>query len=304
MTNQEYYEKYIDYLQFERKLSKNTILSYTDNLNRFEEFISGKNITELKREDIEAYLKFNDTMAEKSRAHYLTVIKSFYSFLVGEDLINFNPCETIKSPKISKTLPTYLTEEEIEKLLNISLKTAFDYRNKAMLELLYATGMRVSELVELKLNQLHLKENIIRIIGKGNKERISPISEIAKKYLTIYLDRYRDDLLKNKQSEYVFINNFSNKISRQGFFKNLKQIAKIQGIEKEISPHTLRHSYATHLLTHGADIRIIQELLGHSDIATTEIYTHIVNEKLKSDYEKHPRAKKKKKTSESFSSPN
>lgn len=292
MTNQEYYTKYLDYLQFERKLSKNTILSYQDNLNRFETFIERKSIKEVKRSDIEAYLKFNDKMSEKSRAHYLTVLRNFYQFLVYEDLVNTNPCETIKMPKITKSLPHYLTEEEIEKLLSFPLYTPFDYRNKAMLELLYATGIRVSELVNLKLNNIHLEENLIRVLGKGSKERISPISTICEKYLRIYIEEYRNTLLKNKTSEYVFINNFGNPITRQGFFKNLKQIAKEQGIEKEISPHTLRHSYATHLLSHGADLRIIQELLGHSDISTTEIYTHVVNEKIKSDYEKHPRAKK------------
>lgn len=292
MTNQEYYTKYLDYLQFERKLSKNTILSYQDNLNRFEEFISGRNIKEVKQNDIEAYLKFNNQMAEKSRAHYLTVLRNFYQFLIYEDLVNTNPCETIKMPKITKSLPHYLTEEEIEKLLSFPLNTPFDYRNKAMLELLYATGIRVSELVNLKLNNIHLDEDLIRVLGKGSKERLSPISTICEKYLRIYIEEYRNTLLKNKTSEYVFINNFGNPITRQGFFKNLKQIAKEQGIEKEISPHTLRHSYATHLLSHGADLRIIQELLGHSDISTTEIYTHVVNEKIKSDYEKHPHAKK------------
>ncbi len=292
MTNEEYYTKYLDYLQFERKLSKNTILSYQDNLNRFEEFIKGKSIKKIQRKDIEDYLKFNDTMAEKSRAHYLTVIRNFYQFLVGEELIDQNPCETIKMPKITKTLPHYLTEEEIHKLLAFPLNTPFDYRNKAMLELLYATGIRVSELVNLKLNNINLEEDIIRVLGKGSKERLSPMSDIAEKYLRIYIEEYRNTLLKNKNSDYVFINNFGNPISRQGFFKNLKQIAKEQGITKEISPHTLRHSYATHLLSNGADLRIIQELLGHSDIATTEIYTHLINEKIKSDYEKHPHAKK------------
>lgn len=292
MTNQEYYTKYLDYLEFERKLSKNTISSYKDNLNRFEDFIKGKNIKEINRNDIENFLKFNDNMAEKSRAHYLTVIKNFYIFLVGEDLIEQNPCENIKSPKLTKKLPEYLTEEEIEKLLSFNLKTPLDYRNKAMLELLYATGMRVSELINLKINNLNLNDDFVRIMGKGSKERISPISDIAKKYMQIYLDNYRNLLLKNKDSEYVFINNFGSKISRQGFFKNLKKIAKEEGIEKEISPHTLRHSYATNLLKNGADLRIIQELLGHSDISTTEIYTHIINEKLKQDYEYHPRYKK------------
>lgn len=292
MENQWYYDKYLDYLMFERKLSKNTIISYKDNLNRFEIFLNGRKITELKRNDIEDYLKFNDKMAEKSRAHYLTVIKNFYEFLVFEELIDYNPCETIIPPKLSKKLPNYLTEDEIDKLLDIDLNTPFDYRNKAMLELLYATGIRVSELIDLKMNNIDLQEDLIRVVGKGSKERISPISSEAEKYLGIYINEYRNILLKNKDSEYVFINNFGNKISRQGFFKNLKQIAVNQGIKKEISPHTLRHSYATHLLSHGADLRIIQELLGHSDISTTQIYTHLLNDKIKSEYEKHPRAKK------------
>ncbi len=293
MTNQEYYTKYLDYLIFERKLSKNTIASYQDNLKRFETFLNGKKIPNLSRKDIEDFLNFNSNMAEKSRAHYITVIKNFYEFLSLEDLIQNNPCETIKMPKISKTLPPYLTEKEIDKLLDIKLETPFDYRNKAMLELLYATGIRVSELINLKLNNLDLQNDLIRVVGKGSKERISPISDIAEKYLKIYISEYRNQLLKKKNSEYLFINNFGNPISRQGFFKNLKQIAKRQGIDKEISPHTLRHSYATHLLQNGADLRVIQELLGHSDITTTQIYTHLLNDQIKKDYfNYHPRAKK------------
>ncbi len=292
MTNEKYYEKYLDYLLFERKLSKNTIASYQDNLKRFEIFLQGKSINHVTRKDIEAYLKFNEQMAEKSRAHYLTVIKNFYSFLATEGYLENNPCENIEQPKISKTLPHYLTEEEVNQLLNIPLKTPYDYRNKAMLELLYATGIRVSELVQLKLNNLDLHDDYIRVLGKGSKERISPISSMAENYLKIYIDQYRNKLLKNKDSDYLFINNFGKPISRQGFFKNLKQIAQKQGIKKEISPHTLRHSYATHLLSHGADLRVIQELLGHSDISTTQIYTHLLNDKIKKEYEHHPRAKK------------
>lgn len=294
MTNQDYYTKYLDYLQFERKLSENTIDSYRNNLNRFEEFLNGKPIKKVTKEEILAYLKSNENMAEKSRAHYLTVLKNFYEFLSTEEIIKENPCENIKAPKITKKLPEFLTYEEVEKLLDIKLKTPFDYRNKAMLELLYATGLRVSELVNLQLNQIDFENDLLQILGKGKKERISPFSDIANKYMKIYIETYRNLLLKKKDSDYVFINNFGNKISRQGFFKNLKMIAKKQGIKKEISPHTLRHSYATHMLKNGADLRIIQELLGHSDIGTTEIYTHVVNEKLKSDYENHPHYKKNK----------
>ena len=292
MENKEYYTKYLDYLQFERKLSKNTLLSYQDNLNRFDAFIKGKNINDVKRQDIEKYLEFNEAMAEKSRAHYLTVIRNFYQFLIYEELVKENPCETVRMPKITKKLPSYLTEEEIIKLLSFPLNTPLDYRNKAMLELLYATGIRVSELINLKISNINLEDDFIRVIGKGSKERLSPISSVCEKYLRLYINEYRNSLLKDKNSEYLFINTFGNQITRQGFFKNLKRISREVGIKKEISPHTLRHSYATHLLTNGADLRIIQELLGHSDISTTEIYTHVVNEKIKSEYEKHPRYKK------------
>lgn len=291
--NQKYYDKYLDYLLFERKFSPNTILSYKDNLLRFDTFLNGKNVLNTTNKDIEKYLTFNNQMAEKSRAHYLTVIKMFYQFLVDEEIIIKNPCDNIKSPKISKKLPVYLTIEEINQLLNINLNTSFDYRNKAMLELLYATGIRVSELINLKFNNIDLENNFIRIMGKGSKERISPFNETAKKYLVIYLTEHRNKLLKNKDSEFLFINNHGSQITRQGFFKNLKKIAQEQGLKKEISPHTLRHSYATHMLANGADLRVIQELLGHSDISTTEIYTHLVNEHLKNEYNKHPRAIKK-----------
>lgn len=293
MTNKFFYQKYLDYLQFERRLSKNTILSYTDNLKRFDIFLNGKSVEDVTRKDIEDYLKFNDNMKEKSRVHYLTVIRNFYKFLIDEELIDNNPCDTIAMPKISKTLPHYLTEEEINKLLSFPLNTPYDYRNKAMLEILYATGMRVSELVDLKLENLHLDENFIIVMGKGSKERLCPFSDICKKYLTIYLEEYRNSLLKKKRTNYVFLNNHGSNITRQGFFKHLKEIAKNAGIEKEISPHTLRHSYATNLLKNGADLRVIQELLGHSDLVTTEIYTHVLNEKQKEDYLHHPRATKK-----------
>ncbi len=297
MPNEDLYNKFYDYLTFEKKLSKNTVNSYKDNLNRFEDFIKPANVLKITEKDIEKFLKFNDNMAEKSRAHYLTVVRNFYKFLVLENLININPCEGIKNPKISKKLPNYLNLEEVEKLLNIKLNTSYDYRNKAMLELLYATGIRVSELVNMKLSNISLREDLIRIMGKGSKERIVPISDYAHKYLEIYLNEYRPQLLKNKTSEYVFINNLSQPISRIGFFKNLKAIAKEQGIKKNISPHTLRHSFATHLLENDADLRVIQELLGHSDISTTEIYTHLSNKKLQQEFmEHHPRAKNNEET--------
>ncbi len=192
-------------------------------------------------------------------------------------------------PKLNKSLPKILTEDEVLKLLDIPLSDNFSYRNKAMLELMYATGLRVSELVNLKLQDIDLNEDIVRTFGKGSKERIIPIGEYAKEYLEKYIYEHRGLMLKKNNSEYLFLNNHGNKMTRQGFFKIIKKLANEKGIKKDISPHTLRHSFASHLLKYGADLRTIQELLGHSDISTTQIYTHITNEELKKNYENfHP----------------
>lgn len=280
--------KYIDYLQYERKLSKNTINSYKNDLNDYNLFFNG-NIKNNKYKDIEKYLNSIQNLNTRSIAHRITVINSFYNFLVDDKKINENPCTNITSPKLPKKLPNYLTEEEVNELLDINLLTPYDYRNKAMLELLYGTGLRISELINLKINDIDIHNCFIRVFGKGKKERIVPISDIVIKYLEIYLNEYRNLILKNKISDYLFISNAGTNISRQGFFKILKQECKKSGIEKNVSPHVLRHSFATHLLKHGADLRVIQELLGHEDISTTQIYAHLVNEKLKDDYKNHPR---------------
>ena len=291
--NNELISKYLDYLKYERKLSDNTIESYKENLYVFNTKMKEKKMLDITADDIKIFLKKEGEKSSKTRAHYITVLNNFYSFLIKEEIINVNPIETIKQPKIEKKLPDYLTEDEVDKLLNIVLNDSYDYRNKAMLETLYGTGIRISELINIKLSDIDFSECFIRITGKGSKDRIVPFNDVCKEYLEKYINEYRNDLLKNKDSEYVFINNLSNKISRQGFFKILKQICIKQGISKNVSPHLLRHSFATHLLNNGADLRIIQELLGHSDLSTTQIYTEVLNEKLKKEYEEsHPRAKK------------
>ncbi len=282
--------KYLEYLEFERKLSNNTIKSYFNDLKDFDLFFNG-NIKNLKYDDLQKYLTSLNNLTAKSIAHYITVINSFYLFLVNENIISENPCSNITSPKIPKKLPHYLTEEEIDQLLNINLITPYDYRNKAMLELLYATGLRITELVNLKITDIDTNNCFVRVYGKGQKERIVPISDIAIKYLNIYMNQYRNIILKDKISDYLFISNNLTNITRQGFFKILKKECKRAGITKNVSPHVLRHSFATHLLKHGADLRVIQELLGHEDISTTQIYAHLVNEKLKEDYQYHPRNK-------------
>lgn len=285
-------EQYLDYLQFERKLSKNTLLSYQDNLKNFAKYLKGKSSRTCDSEDILQFLVHIHEFSAATRAHYLTVLKSYYAFLVSEELLDKNPCDFISSPNIPKSLPHYLTIEEVDFLLDIPLHTPYDYRNKAMLELLYATGMRISELISLKIYDIDFEEDFVRVLGKGDKKRIIPINDTSKKYLLLYINEYRPRMLKNTASEYLFINNRRGRISRQGFFKILKALCLSKNIKKEVSPHVLRHSFATHLLNNGADLRIVQELLGHQDISTTQIYTHVSDEKKRHDYKYHPRNKK------------
>lgn len=287
-------EDYLNYLKFERKLSQNTIFSYRDNLKEFLHFLKEKSLLKLQREDLEAFLKSMNAKSASTRAHYITVINSFYNFLLEEEKTNYNPCENIILPKLPKKLPHFLTIEEVDKLFDVPLNTPYDFRNKAMLELLYATGMRISELINLKIQDIDFSEDFVHVLGKGDKERIIPINETSKKYLFIYLEEQRPLLLPRSQSEYLFINNRRGRISRQGFFKIIKNLCVEANIKKDISPHILRHSFATHLLNNGADLRIVQELLGHSDISTTQIYTHISDEKKRKDYANHPRNKKEK----------
>jgi integrase/recombinase XerD len=287
----EYVSKYLGYLEYERKLSDNTLASYSNDLKDLDIYFNG-NLLNNKYDDMSTYFNNINNIGSRSLAHHITVVNSFYEFLVREKVIENNPCLNIILPKLPQKLPNYLTEEEINKLLDINLVTPFDYRNKAMLELLYATGLRISELVNLKITDIDLHNCFVRVFGKGKKERIVPIGDVAIKYLTIYVDRYRDVILKDKISDYLFISNSLKNISRQGFFKFLKKECQRCGIEKNVSPHVLRHSFETHMLAHGADLRVIQELLGHEDISTTQIYAHLVNEKLKKDYEYHPRNRK------------
>ena len=284
----EYVSKYLDYLKYERKLSDNTLASYSNDLKDLDIYFNGKLLNNSYK-DMTKYFDNINNIGSRSLAHHITVVNSFYNFLVREKVIDNNPCLNILLPKLPQKLPNYLTEEEVNKLLEIKLVTPYDYRNKAMLELLYATGLRISELVNLKITDVDLHNCFVRVFGKGKKERIVPIGDVAIKYLNIYIGSYRDKILKDKISDYLFISNNLKNISRQGFFKILKNECKRCGIDKNVSPHVLRHSFATHMLSHGADLRVIQELLGHEDISTTQIYAHLVNEKLKQDYQYHPR---------------
>lgn len=291
---------FLNYLEFERKLSFNSLESYRYNLQAFYEFLQKKNLCsfDCHRTDIEEFLVYSQHKSVTTRSHYLTCLRSYYQFLIEEDIVYHgkrkenNPCDLIPLPNAPKHIPQYLTIEEVDQLLNIPLNTAYDYRNKAMLELLYATGMRVSELIHLKIQDVDFDEDFVHVVGKGDKERIVPINEISKRYLYLYIIEYRPQLLKKKNSDFLFINNLSKGISRQGFFKILKTLCVQNNINKEVHPHILRHSFATHLLNNGANLRVVQELLGHSDISTTQIYTHISDEKKRRDYEYHPHNKK------------
>lgn len=279
--------KYLDYIKYERKLSPNTYQSYQNDLQKLYNFCQ-KPIAKVTNSDLNRYLVQNKQLNPRSIAHFITVIKNFYNFLLDEKIITKNPTENLKSPKLPQRLPSYLTEKEVDLLLDIPLNSALDYRNKAMLELIYATGIRVSELINLTLNNIDLENNYIRIMGKGSKERVIPIGDMATHYLKLYLTNERHSLLRDTTSNYLFINNMRQKISRQGFYKIVKKQCLLKGIKKNISPHILRHSFATHLLANGADLRVIQELLGHEDITTTQIYAHLVNDKIRQDYDNHP----------------
>ena len=284
-------EEFLRYLLIDKGYSNNTIESYKRDLEKFLIFNKDKDINSIKNNDLKEYIKYlnEEKLNEKSIARNISSIKSFYKFLSIQKYINNNPSDSIFQPKLKKSLPNILTEEEVLKLLDIKLTDNFSYRNKAMLELMYATGIRVSELVNLKLQDIDLNQDIIRTFGKGSKERVIPIGDYAKEYLEKYIYEYRGSMLKKEASEYLFLNNHGKKMTRQGFFKIIKKIAQEKGINKDLSPHTLRHSFASHLLKHGADLRTIQELLGHSDISTTQIYTHITNEQLKKNYKNyHP----------------
>lgn len=285
----EYIEDYKNYLLIDKKYSNNTIMSYMNDLKKFNNFID-KKINKITKKDIVDFIEIEQKKEqERSIAHLLTTLRCFFKFLEQEDVIKDNPTDYIDSPKLKKSLPTVLTREEVEMILNIDLNNKYDYRNKAMLELMYATGIRISELVNIEMNDINLPNSCVKVHGKGNKERIVPFDEITVYYLNKYIYEFRSQLMKNRINNYLFLNCFGEQISRQAFFKTIKLLASKNNIKKNFSPHTLRHSFATHMLENGADLRSIQELLGHSDISTTQIYTHLSTKFLKENYDKsHP----------------
>ena len=277
-------------LKYVRNYSDNTVMAYKSDINAFLTYINGKDLISVNYDDIRGYLKKINNLSDKSIARIMTSIRTFYDYLMKRNIISNNPIDGIKSPKIGKYLPDVLSISEVEKLLEFEPSNNFTFRDRCMLELLYSSGLRISELVSLKFENINLDDCIIKVMGKGSKERIVPLNDIAGSYLSEYIDTIRPKMLKKGDNDYIFLNNHGKVITRQAVFKMIKKRAETAGIKKSISPHTLRHSFATHMLQSGADIRFIQELLGHSDVTTTEIYTHIANEMLKNDYnELNPR---------------
>ncbi len=288
-------DDFINYCMFEKGLSDKTKESYKYDLGIYMNFLDKKGIKKVEKittEDIESFLKERSSEESSTIAHNLTVIKNFHSFLLKIKAVKKDVSENISRPKLRKKLPKTLSIDDVDKLLSIDIKNEYDYRNKAMLELMYGSGLRVSELISLDIHSVDFTNCIIRITGKGNKDRIVPVGEYSMYYLNKYLE-VRSSMLKKEHTDALFLNNHGKRMTRQGFFKNLKAILKKQGLNEDVSPHTLRHSFATHLLERGADLRSIQELLGHSDISTTRIYTHISDNMVKEEYEKyHPRRHK------------
>ena len=285
----EYINLFCTYLLIDKNYSQNTIDSYKRDMVMFDKF-ANKKINSINTESIKDYLKYlkDNNHNERSIVRNISTLRSFYKFLIINNYINENPMENISTFKIAKKLPDVLSIEDVNKILDIKITDNYSIRNKAMLELMYASGLRVSELVNLKTYDIDINEDIVKTIGKGSKERIIPIGDYAKEAVSNYLS-IRHTFLKKEINDYLFLNNHGKKMTRQGFFKIIKSIAKEKNIKKEISPHTLRHSFATHMINNGADLRTIQELLGHSDISTTQIYTHISTEKLKNTFESfHP----------------
>lgn len=292
-------EDFVHYIRIEKGLSDNTLLAYQRDLTAYLTFLIEQrhinDLSDITREDVVGFMGLmkEEGKSARSIARYMASIRSFHHFLLIDQKSTTDPTTQIATPKQAQTLPAILHVDEVDALLATSDKTtALGLRDAAMLELLYATGLRVSELITLKLSDLHLNMGFIQTIGKGHKERIIPLGQTATTVINEYLELSRSQLYREKyKNDTLFLNFHGRPMTRQGFWKNLKKMTLQAGIKKEITPHTLRHSFATHLLENGADLRSVQELLGHSDIATTQIYTHVTKSRLADVYQQfHPRA--------------
>ena len=289
-------QEFLDHLTVERGLAKNTVVAYGHDLAKFVRFLNGKgrNPKQVRYGEINEFSRRLGTqgLSARSIARALNAVRMFYRFLLMEKVVKEDPTADVRSPRTWKTLPRFLTLEDVDRLLGApDLSTPLGLRDAAMVELLYATGLRVSELLSLRISELKLDAGYLTCVGKGNKERLVPMGKKATDSLGAYLDLGRPVLAKGSTSTALFLNSRGRSLSRQGFWKILKAHGRSIGLKGNLSPHMLRHSFATHLLERGADLRSVQLMLGHADISTTQIYTHINRERLKRIYRDfHPRA--------------
>jgi integrase/recombinase XerD len=290
-------DEFLYYLVVERGLAENTLASYNSDLQQFLQYLENSKVKSLREVNHGLLVAYLVKLQQEGRSpatisQHLAALKSFYHFLLRERLVDSDPTANLESPRQIKKLPQVLTVDEVERLLSQPRPdTPAGLRDKAMLELLYATGLRVSELVALNVDQVNLEGEFIRCLGKGSRERVVPMGQVACFHVRTYLENGRGKLIKKKMEPALFVNQHGRRLSRQGCWKILKGYARAANLKKEITPHTLRHSFATHLLENGADLRSVQELLGHADIGTTQIYTHLTRKKIREVYDRtHPRA--------------
>ncbi len=293
VTDNALVEQFLDTAWTEQGLSDNTLSSYRSDLNAFIKWLhsNDKQIIESDWQDLLKFLDSFERASPRSRSRRLSSLRRLYHYLMREELVTEDPTKRLKSPRVGRSLPKTLSEDEVEALLNASdIETDLGLRDKAMIELIYATGLRVSELVNMTMQEIDLQHGVVRVTGKGGKERIVPVGEEAVYWLDKYFTEARKSLLKGVISDALFPARQGKAMGRHAFWHRIKQLTIKAGVDKSISPHTLRHAFATHLLNHGADLRVVQMLLGHQDISTTQIYTHVAQARLQSLHaEHHPR---------------
>ena len=288
--NSDLIDQFIDFYWLTTGASKNTLSAYRSDLKIFSKWLNNISLIDVDKKQIQDYFSYrkDSNISASTQSRMLTCLHSFYQYLSDKQNLKIDPTEQLDYPKLEKKLPIFLNVQEVERLLEApNSKSLFGQRDRAMLELLYSCGLRVSELINLSYHNINLKDEFIRIHGKGNKERLLPMGEIAIDYLTKYELNSRPALLKNGQSDSYFLSNRGRAMSRQNFFYIIKDYASKAGIDKPLSPHSLRHAFATHLVQKGADLRSVQLMLGHSDISSTQLYTHIQNAQLKAQHQKH-----------------
>lgn len=298
MKNSDYISEYLLFLEVERNYSIHTIKSYQRQLQKFSDFLLKNEVQDIKKVSktlVQVFLneEGQQKLSTRTIAQLITSLRSFFKYMAQENYIEESPLTQLNLPKMPKQLPKYLTLEEVDQLLLLDIKQPEHYRlrTRVLLELLYSCGMRISELTSLKMEHIHSHMGLLQVVGKGDKERMIPINTYALTLIEHYTKTARPRILKNRQSDFLLLNHHGKQLSRQGAWKLIQLAAQSVGIKKSVSPHMLRHSFATHLVENGADLRIVQELLGHSDISTTQIYTHVSKKQIQKAYKKyHPRA--------------